>query len=188
MQPPAGDDFVEVARARDEVEAIMVSRMLSSLGIQVAGVGRSIQVPRAQYGRALERLKRTHLVVGDENESFAFTTDRVRADEWTAELRRYRIPHFTTVIEADGRPLIALSVAVPDVDRCRALLVRSGLVSTTELAPPGLGVAGSRSSEYALPGTRAETRVQLVSHAALYAVAGLFLVGVLVGLLGFFVR
>ena len=186
MQPPAGDDFIEVARARDEVEAIMVSRMLSSLGIRVAGVGRSIQVPRAQYSRAYERLKRTRLAVGDENEPFAYTTDRARADEWTAELRSYRIPHFTATTEVDGRPLITLSVAVPDVDRSRALLVRSGLVSTSELEPPG--TRSRQSRDYALPGSTTQTQVALVSHAAVYVVVGLFALGALVGLMGFLVR
>jgi hypothetical protein len=188
MQPTPGDDFVEVARARDEVEAIMVSRMLSSLGIRVAGVGRSIQVPRSQYSRAHEQLRHTKLAVGDENEAFAYASDRARLDEWTAELRRYRLPYLTSEIEHDGRPVYVLSVAVPDVDRSRALLVRSGLASPAELEPPGISARSGRWTDHTRPDVKAETQVELVSHAALWVVAGLFLVGVLVGLLGFLVR
>lgn len=186
MQPPAGDDFIEVARARDDIEAIMVSRMLSSLGIRVAGVGRSIQVPRAQYSRAYDRLKRTSLAVGEANEAIAYSDERSRVEEWAAQLRGYRIPHYTTETEQDGRPLVVLEVAVPDVERARALLLRQGLASPSELQAPGL--RSGRSREFALPGTRAETRVALVSQAALYVVVGLFLLGALVGLLGFLVR
>jgi hypothetical protein len=185
MQQPSSDDFVEIARARDEIEAIMVSRLLSTIGIRVAGTGRSIQVPRAQYTRAYEHLRSTPLILNEEDEAIAYASTRGRAEEWAADLRSYRIPY--TIKELESGLGFALHTAVPDVARSRELIWRHGLVTQAELSPPEAGDV--RHHGWRGPDQAADvSRVGIAARAAVLVAGGLFLLGAVVGLLGFVAR